>query len=91
MTGRRRTESGRPATNIRFNTATPIEASVCWAAKLRARSLGPISALYLPPGSLSRMGDQTCQGLPALSVDVAEISQPKDFHDIASLGLTSED
>src|SRR3954454_11640984 len=45
MTGWRRTESGRPAANIRFSTATPMAASVCWAAKPRARSRGPISAL----------------------------------------------
>jgi hypothetical protein len=37
MTGWRRTESGRPAANIRFSTATPMAASVCWAAKPRAR------------------------------------------------------
>jgi hypothetical protein len=42
---RRRTESGRPATNIRFSTATPMAASVCWAARPRARSRGPISVL----------------------------------------------
>jgi signal transduction histidine kinase len=35
----------RPAANIRFNTATPMPASVCWAAKPRARSRGPISVL----------------------------------------------
>ena len=45
MTGWRRTESGRPAANMRFSTATPTAASVCWAAKPRARSRGPISAL----------------------------------------------
>jgi len=45
MTGWRRTESGRPAANIRFSTATPMVASVCWAAKPRARRRGPISAL----------------------------------------------
>jgi hypothetical protein len=45
VTGWRRTESGRPATNIRFSTATPMAASVCWAAKPRARSRGPISVL----------------------------------------------
>jgi hypothetical protein len=45
MIGCRRTESGRPAANIRFSTATPMVASVCWAAKPRARSRGPISAL----------------------------------------------
>jgi len=45
MTGWRRTESGRPAANIRFSTATPTAASVCWAAKPRARRRGPISAL----------------------------------------------
>ncbi len=33
-----RTDSGRPAASIRFRTATPMEASVCWAAKPRARS-----------------------------------------------------
>src|SRR5208283_3699619 len=43
-----RTESGRPAASIRFRTATPMAASVCWAAKPRARSRGPISALYRP-------------------------------------------
>jgi hypothetical protein len=48
MTGWRRTESGRPATNIRFSTATPMAASVCWAAKPRARRRGPISDLYRP-------------------------------------------
>jgi hypothetical protein len=42
---RRRTESGRPATNIRFSTAPPMAASVCWAARPRARSRGPISVL----------------------------------------------
>src|SRR4051812_25112016 len=45
MTGWRRTESGRPAISIRFSTATPMAASVCWAAKPRARSRGPINAL----------------------------------------------
>jgi hypothetical protein len=45
MTGWRRTESGRPAANIRFSTATPMAASVCWPAKPRARSRGPISNL----------------------------------------------
>ena len=45
MTGWRRTDSGRPAANIRFSTATPTAASVCWAAKPRARSRGPITAL----------------------------------------------
>jgi hypothetical protein len=45
MTGWRRTESGRPAANIRFSTATPMAASVCWAAKPRARSRGPINVL----------------------------------------------
>jgi len=45
MTGWRRTEFGRPAANIRLSTATPTAASVCWAAKPRARSRGPISAL----------------------------------------------
>jgi hypothetical protein len=48
VTGWRRTESGRPATNIQFSTATPMAASVCWAAKSRARSRGPISVLYRP-------------------------------------------
>jgi hypothetical protein len=43
--GWRRTESGRPTTNIRFSTATPMAASVCWAAKPRARSRGPIGVL----------------------------------------------
>ena len=38
LTGWRRTESGRPAANIWFNTATPTAASVCWAAKPRARN-----------------------------------------------------
>lgn len=41
----RRTESGRPAASIWFRTATPMAASVCWAAKPRARKRGPISAL----------------------------------------------
>src|SRR3954463_15594368 len=45
MTGWRRTESGRPAISIRFSTATPMAASVCWAAKPRARRRGPISVL----------------------------------------------
>jgi hypothetical protein len=45
VTGWRRTESGRPATNIRLSTATPMAASVCCAAKPRARSRGPISVL----------------------------------------------
>jgi hypothetical protein len=45
MTGWRRTQSWHPAVNIRFSTATPTAASVCWAAKPRARSRGPISAL----------------------------------------------
>jgi MFS transporter, MHS family, proline/betaine transporter len=45
VTGWRRTESGRPATNIRFSTATAMAASVCWAAKPRARGRGPISVL----------------------------------------------
>jgi transposase-like protein len=44
-TGWRRTESGRPAANIRFSTATPMVPSVCWAAKPRTRSRGPISIL----------------------------------------------
>jgi len=45
MTGWRRTESGRPAANIRFSTATPMAASVCWAAKPRPRNRGPIRVL----------------------------------------------
>src|SRR3954471_16062138 len=44
VTSWRRMESGRPAASIRFSTATPMAASVCWAAKPRARSRGPISA-----------------------------------------------
>ena len=48
VTGWRPTEYGRPATNIRFSTATPMAASVCWPAKPRARSRGPISVLYRP-------------------------------------------
>ena len=44
----RRTESGRPAASIWFNATTPMAASVCWAAKPRARNRGPISALYRP-------------------------------------------
>ncbi len=39
------TESGRPVAGIRFSTATPMAASVCWVAKPRARSRGPITAL----------------------------------------------
>jgi transposase-like protein len=45
MTRRRRTDFGRPAASIRLRTATPMAASVCRAAKPRARSRGPISAL----------------------------------------------
>ena len=45
MTRWQRTDFGRPAASIRFRTATPMAASVCWAAKPRARSRGPISAL----------------------------------------------
>ena len=45
MTRVRRTESGRPAASIWFRTATPMAASVCCAAKPRARNRGPISAL----------------------------------------------
>src|ERR1700722_4237863 len=45
MSGWRRTESGRPAANIRFSTTAPMAASVCWAAKPRARIRGPISNL----------------------------------------------
>ena len=45
MTRRRRTDFGRPAASIRLRTATPMAASVCCAAKPRARSRGPISAL----------------------------------------------
>ena len=41
----RRMESGRPASKPRFSTATPTAASVCWPAKPRARSRGPISDL----------------------------------------------
>ena len=48
ITRRQRTESGRPAASIRFRTATPMAASVCWAAKPRARRRGPISALKRP-------------------------------------------
>jgi hypothetical protein len=43
MTGWRRTESGRPAVNIQFNTATPTADPVSWATKPRARNRGPIS------------------------------------------------
>jgi hypothetical protein len=32
--------------SIRFWTATPVAASVCWAVKPQARSRGPISALW---------------------------------------------
>ncbi len=52
ITGERRTESGRPAASIRFSTATPMPASVCWAAKPRARSRGPISACSGPSSFL---------------------------------------
>jgi hypothetical protein len=45
MTAWRQTASGRPAANIRFSTATPMAASVCWAAKPRARNRGPIRGL----------------------------------------------
>ncbi len=45
MTRGTRTDFGRPAASIRFRTATPMVASVCWAAKPRARRRGPISAL----------------------------------------------
>jgi hydrophobe/amphiphile efflux-1 (HAE1) family protein len=45
MTRWERTDFGRPVASIRFRTATPVAASVCWAAKPRARSRGPISAL----------------------------------------------
>ena len=40
-----RTDFGRPVSSIRFRTVTPMAASACWAAKPRARSRGPISAL----------------------------------------------
>ena len=40
-----RTDFGRPVSSIRFRTVTPMAASACWAAKPRARSLGPIRAL----------------------------------------------
>ena len=40
-----RTDFGRPVSSIRFRTVTPMAASACWAAKPRARSQGPISAL----------------------------------------------
>ncbi len=40
-----RTDFGRPVRSIRFRTATLMAASACWAAKPRARSRGPISAL----------------------------------------------
>jgi hypothetical protein len=43
-----RMDSGRPAVSIRFRTATPMAASVCWVAKPRARSPGSTSALYRP-------------------------------------------
>ena len=45
MTRMRRTESGCPAASIWFSTATPMAASVCCAAKPRARNRGPISIL----------------------------------------------
>ena len=45
MTRGQRMDFGRPAASIRFRTATPIAPSVCWAAKPRARSRGPISVL----------------------------------------------
>jgi resolvase-like protein len=48
MTHMRRTESGRPAASSWFRTTTPMAASVCCAAKPRARNRGPISALYRP-------------------------------------------
>ena len=40
-----RTDFGRPVSSIQFRTVTPMAASACWAAKPRARSRGPISAL----------------------------------------------
>ena len=40
-----RADFGRPVSSIRFRTVTPMVASACWAAKPRARSRGPISAL----------------------------------------------
>ena len=45
MARRKRTDFGRPAVSIRLRTAVPMAASVCWAAKPRARSRDPISAL----------------------------------------------
>ena len=45
MTRGRRTEFGRPAASIWFSTTTPTAASVCCAAKPRARNRGPMSAL----------------------------------------------
>jgi hypothetical protein len=44
MTRWERTDFGRPVASIRFRTATPVAASVCWAAKPQARSRGLISA-----------------------------------------------
>ena len=48
MTRWQRANSGCPAASIRFRTATPMAASVCWAAKQRAGSRGPNSALQRP-------------------------------------------
>jgi hypothetical protein len=45
MTRGQRMDFGRPAASIRFRNATPKAASVCWAAKPRARIRGPTSAL----------------------------------------------
>jgi hypothetical protein len=41
----RRMDFGLPAVNIWFKTATPMAASVCCVARLRARRRGPISIL----------------------------------------------
>jgi hypothetical protein len=45
MTVWQRAEPGRPASNIRFRTATATAVSLCWAAKPRARRRDPISIL----------------------------------------------
>ena len=45
VTTLRRMDFGLPAANIWFKTATPMAASVCCVARLRARRRGPISTL----------------------------------------------
>ena len=66
-----RTDFGCPAAAIRFRTATPTAASVCWPAKPRACSRGPIcdrnGPLSFRPAQLAVVGVRLPSQAPPVS------------------------